>query len=147
MKVNRRRFLTRSALALGAVAAGETVAASAAEAPHAAPPARSTSACPFDGPHQAGVLTEPRDAVVLAALDAIASDQTQLFLGLQALSARARELTQGWRMPVREADDPPLDSGALGTVIAPGRADGDDRLRLARCTSATGSSRRRSSSA
>ena len=37
VKVDRRRFLTRSALALGAVAAGESVAASAAEAPPRTP--------------------------------------------------------------------------------------------------------------
>ena len=55
-------------------------------------------------------------------------------------AAAARELTQGSRMPIGEADDPPLDSGALGTEIAPGRADGDDRLRRTRCsTTATGS--------
>ena len=36
---------------------------------------RSSERIPFDGPHQAGVLTEPRDAVVLAALDAIAPDR------------------------------------------------------------------------
>jgi deferrochelatase/peroxidase EfeB len=118
VKVNRRRFLTRSALALGAVAAGESAAASAAEAPPSG--GSLDERVPFDGPHQAGVVTEPRDAVVLAALDAIAPDQATLFLGLQALSARARELTQGWRMPVGETDDPPLDSGALGPVIAPG---------------------------
>ena len=65
------------------------------------------------------MLTEPRDAVVLAALDAIAPDRAGLASALQALSGRARELTQGWTMPVREADEPPLDSGALGTEIAP----------------------------
>jgi deferrochelatase/peroxidase EfeB len=120
VKLDRRRFLTRSALALGAVAAGESVAASAAEAPAPdALPAKLEDRVPFDGPHQAGVLTEPRDAVVLAAFDAIAPGQAMLFAGLQALSARARELTQGFTLAVREADDPPLDSGALGTEIAP----------------------------
>src|SRR5205823_4999198 len=67
MKVDRRRFFTRSALAFGAVATGEFAAASAAQAPRAeaAPAAASLGEfVPFDGPHQAGVLTEPRDAVV-----------------------------------------------------------------------------------
>jgi deferrochelatase/peroxidase EfeB len=121
VKLDRRRFLTRSALALGAVAAGESVAASAAQAPAPdAPPTTLGDRVPFDGPHQAGVLTEPRDAVVLAAFDAVASGQAALFAGLQALSSRARELTQGFTLAVGEADDPPLDSGALGTEIAPG---------------------------
>jgi deferrochelatase/peroxidase EfeB len=122
VKVDRRRFFTRSALAFGAVATGEFVAASAAEAPRAeaAPAAASLGEyVPFDGAHQAGVLTEPRDAVVLAALDVIAPDRAGLLLALQALSSRARELTQGSELGVREADDPPLDSGALGPDIAP----------------------------
>jgi deferrochelatase/peroxidase EfeB len=120
VRLDRRRFFTRSALALGAVATGEAVAASRAQAPGDPPPAdRLRERIAFDGPHQAGVLEEPRDAVVLAALDAIAPDTQRLGRGLAMLSARARELTQGWRMPPREADDPPLDSGALGTDVAP----------------------------
>jgi deferrochelatase/peroxidase EfeB len=120
VKLDRRRFLTRSALALGAVGAGGAVAASAAEAPaEGHPPNPLGERVPFDGPHQAGVLTEPRDAVVLAALDGIAGDRAKFLLGLQALSARARELTQGSRIPIGEPDDPPLDSGALGTEVAP----------------------------
>ena len=114
MKVNRRRFLAGSALTAVAVAAGETSAAAPA-----APATALTQRIPFDGPHQAGVLTEPRDAVVLAALDSVATDLGALVAGLRLLSARARELTQGWAMPVREPDEPPPDSGALGTEIAP----------------------------
>ena len=114
MKVNRRRFLAGSALTAVAVAAGETSAAAPA-----APATALTQRIPFDGPHQAGVLTEPRDAVVLAALDSVATDLGALVAGLRLLSARARELTQGWAMPVGEPDEPPPDSGALGTEIAP----------------------------
>jgi deferrochelatase/peroxidase EfeB len=114
MKVSRRRFLAGSALTAAAVAVGET--STAAPAPPASP---LRQRIPFDGPHQAGVLTEPRDAVVLAALDSVATDVGALLGGLQLLSARARELTQGWTMPVREAEDPPMDSGALGTEIDP----------------------------
>jgi deferrochelatase/peroxidase EfeB len=113
VKVNRRRFLAGSALALGAVAAGESATATQAPAGGAL-----DQRLALDGPHQAGVLTEPRDAVVLAALDSIAADRDGLVLGLQALSARARELTQGWKLPPVEADDPPLDSGALGVDVA-----------------------------
>ena len=112
MRLDRRRFFTRSALALGAVATGEAIAASRAQAPGDPPPAdRLRERIAFDGPHQAGVLEEPRDAVVLAALDAIAPDTQRLGRGLAMLSARARELTQGWRMPPKEADDPPHQLG------------------------------------
>jgi deferrochelatase/peroxidase EfeB len=114
VKVNRRRFLAGSALALGAVAAGESATGAGQAEPGAL-----ADRIPFDGLHQAGVLTEPRDAVVLAALDSIAPDRDRLVLGLQFLSGRARELTQGWRMPIGDVDEPPLDSGALGTEIAP----------------------------
>ncbi len=116
MKLSRRRFL----LALGAVAAGEVVVASTAEAPTAmAAPDTLAERIPFDGAHQAGVLAAPRDAVVLASLDAIAPGRAQLRQAVAALSSRSRELSQGWQAPLQEYDDPPLDSGALGNKIAP----------------------------
>jgi deferrochelatase/peroxidase EfeB len=120
VKLDRRRFFTRSAAAFGAVAAGELIAAKAAQTP-AAEAATGTLGqfVPFDGPHQAGVLIEPRDAAVLAALDVTAPDRAGLRIGLQALSSRARELTQGFTLAARDVDEPPLDSGALGTEIAP----------------------------
>jgi deferrochelatase/peroxidase EfeB len=138
MRIDRRRFLTRSALLLGAggLAAAETVAD--------AEPARRdslTERVPFDGVHQAGVLTEPRDAVAFAALDAIAPTRSALASGLEALSSRARALTTGAVMPVQEVDDPPADSGTLGTRIEPdaltvtigfGRSLFDDRYGLVR---------------
>jgi deferrochelatase/peroxidase EfeB len=116
VKVDRRRFLAGSALTIGAVAA----AASRAEAP-ADTPARDKLAdrIPFDGAHQAGVLEEPRDAVVLASMDAIATDRSSLAVALQALSSRARELTQGSKVSIGELDAPPLDSGTLGTDVPP----------------------------
>jgi deferrochelatase/peroxidase EfeB len=132
MKVNRRRFLAGSALALGAAAAGDAATGApqpAGDAPTGAPhpagdaatgaPRPASERIPFDGPHQAGILTEPRDAVVLAALDSIAPDRDRFAQGLQTLSARARELTQGWTMPVGASDEPPLDSGAVGPRIEP----------------------------
>jgi deferrochelatase/peroxidase EfeB len=116
VKVDRRRFLAGSALTLGAVAAG----ASRADAPEVPPaPDRLAERIPFEGAHQAGVLQEPRDAVVLASLDSIAGDRSRLATALQALSSRARELTQGSKLAIAEVDAPPLDSGTLGTDIAP----------------------------
>jgi deferrochelatase/peroxidase EfeB len=120
VKLDRRRVFTRSALAFGAVAAGELAVAKVAHTPAAEAATPSLDEfVPFDGPHQAGVLIEPRDAAVLAALDVTAVDRAGLRLGLQALSNRARELTQGSKLALRDADEPPLDSGALGTDIAP----------------------------
>jgi deferrochelatase/peroxidase EfeB len=138
MKVNRRRFLTRSALLFGAggLAAAETVADA-----QPAPGGSLNDRIAFDGPHQAGVLTEPRDAVAIAALDAIAPARGALMSGMEALSSRARALTQGTRMPVQEVDEPPADSGTLGTRIDPdalsvtiglGRSLFDDRYGLTR---------------
>jgi deferrochelatase/peroxidase EfeB len=120
VKIDRRRFLTRSALALGAVAGVEAAAAAEAGAPAlAAAPDTLRDRLPFDGPHQAGILTAPRDAVTLAALDAVAPDRARLIQGLQALSSRARELAHGAKLPVEEVDDPPADSGILGTEFPP----------------------------
>ena len=142
VKVDRRRFLTRSALALGAVAAGEPVAAPAAEAP--ARRGRAATALgervPFDGPHQAGVLTEPRDAVVLAALDAIAPDRARL-------AARRCRRSAAGRASSRRAStlrDPRGRRAAAGLGRArhrdrARRADGDDRLRRLAVRRATGS--------
>jgi deferrochelatase/peroxidase EfeB len=116
VKLDRRRFL----LGAAAVAAGEVALAAKAEAPSAMPvPDRLDERIDFDGDHQAGVLKEPRDAVVLAALDAIAPNRSELEQALAALSTRARVLTQGTQLRFGEADDPPDDSGALGTNIAP----------------------------
>ncbi len=121
MKVDRRRFLTRSALAFGAVAAGELVAAKAAHTPAAeaatdplggvravrrpAPGGRADRAARRGGARRARRRSPP---IARAAR-----------LGLQALSNRARELTQGFTLATREVDEPPLDSGALGTEVAP----------------------------
>jgi deferrochelatase/peroxidase EfeB len=112
--IDRRRFLLGSAAALGAASLG------AAE-PHAAGVAAPGLATrvPFDGPHQAGILTPPPAQATFAALDATAPDRATLAQGLQALSARARQLTQGTTIPLQEVDEPPADSGTLGTTIAP----------------------------
>ena len=45
--------------------------------------------------------------------------RNNLSQALAALSARGRELTQGTTLRIGEIDEPPDDSGALGTEIAP----------------------------
>src|SRR5262249_9516537 len=75
----------------------------------------------FDGPHQAGVITPGSNEAAFAALDVIAPNRGELAAALEALSARARELTQGTTVRIGEVDAPPGDSGTLGPVVAPDR--------------------------
>ena len=118
MNVSRRSFLTSTAAAIGAVglSGGDGLAAT----PIAAA-SDLDSRVPFDGPHQAGVITPGDNEATFASLDAIALDRGQLAVALEALSARARDLSQGTVARIGEVDDPPADSGTLGTVIAPDR--------------------------
>jgi deferrochelatase/peroxidase EfeB len=122
MSLDRRAFLLRSAAALGAsgaAALGGDAGAAGVESPPGATPGLGVRV-PFDGPHQAGVLTPKPAHATFAALDAIAPDRAQLAVALQALSARARQLSQGaTALPSNDVDAPPADSGTLGTTIAP----------------------------
>ena len=117
MKVSRRSFLTSTAAAIGAVGltGGDGLAATPADASDL------DARIPFDGPHQAGVLTPGDNEATFASLDAIASDRGRLASALEALSARARDLSHGTVARIGEVDDPPGDSGTLGPVIAPDR--------------------------
>ena len=135
--VSRRAFLSRSAAVLGSVGLGglaaaqdgaassrspQTLAQSDADA--AAQAYRATeselaSLVPFDGVHQAGILTEKPAHATLAALDSLAPDRATLAAALQALSQRARQLAIGGAVPLLEMDAPPADSGILGPVNAP----------------------------
>ena len=54
-------------------------------------------------------------------MDCIAATRGELAAGLQALSSRARELTQGTVVRLGEVDQPPLDSGTLGPTVTPDR--------------------------
>jgi deferrochelatase/peroxidase EfeB len=140
---DRRTFLTRSAAVLGAGAVGGVGAlardhakaegAQSAAAPSAAEEwnvgqAQLGQREPFEGPHQAGILTPPPAQATFAALDSIAPNRGALEDALQALSRRARELTLGGAIPELtigpppthlEPDDPPADSGILGPLNAP----------------------------
>jgi deferrochelatase/peroxidase EfeB len=132
--LDRRAFLARSAAVLGTGAAGGVGAfaresakaqgAQAASEPSAAvqwsvSQAQLGAREPFDGPHQAGILTPAPAQATFAALDSIAPDRGTLLQALQALSQRARELTVGGPIPLLEADAPPADSGILGPVNDP----------------------------
>ncbi len=138
---DRRTFLTRSAAVLGAGAVGGAAAiardgskASGATRPPGQKEQWSVSQSqlgarePFEGEHQAGILTPSPAQATLIALDAIAPNRGELQEALQALSHRARELTAGGAIPtlasggqpaLLEPDDPPPDSGILGPVNTP----------------------------
>jgi deferrochelatase/peroxidase EfeB len=131
--VDRRTFLTRSALVVGASGVGGVgaLARSPADADSsggAAPSAREEWKVsqaqlsvqePFDGLHQAGILTPAPAQATFAVLDSFAPDRLTLSETLRALSRRARELSVGGTIPLLEVDAPPADSGILGPVNAP----------------------------
>ncbi len=75
---------------------------------------------PFDGAHQAGVLTERPPQTIFVALDAIAPTRADLADGLYALSQHARRLTQGYRALIGSpAEGPTPDTGIVGPQVAP----------------------------
>jgi deferrochelatase/peroxidase EfeB len=139
--IDRRRFLTRSLATFGAgagvgaaggLAAGGAVAGGAAARGAAATtdvgPAEQTQAVrhrslntsvPFDGEHQAGILTPRPNQAGYVALDSVAQNSSELFEALQVLSTQARLLTHGMAVGVTEVDDPPPDSGILGPYDNP----------------------------
>jgi len=130
--LDRRAFLTRSAAVIGAgsvggigaLAHGEAQADSTSATPSAGQEwdvsqAQLGEREPFDGPHQAGILSPAPAQATFAVLDSFAPDRRTLIETLRALSRRARELTAGGPIPLLEVDAPPADSGVLGPVNAP----------------------------
>ncbi len=109
--LDRRTFLTRSAVVLGAGGVGGigALARAGAKTQEAAASQPSTGEEwnvsqaqlgerePFDGIHQAGILSPAPAQATFAALDSIAPDRSILKEALQTLSRRARELTVGGR--------------------------------------------------
>ena len=73
----------------------------------------------FDGRHQAGILTPRPNQATFLALDSVAANTSELFEALQAITTQARLLTQGEPVGVAEVDDPPPDSGILGSYNNP----------------------------
>jgi deferrochelatase/peroxidase EfeB len=129
--LDRRQFMGRSLALLGAgglgalggataeAASARTFPTSARSSEEASEKAQLATAVPFDGPHQAGILTPAPAQASFIALDAIVPERLALQEALQALSARARTLTLGGPYPRLEVDDPPADSGILGPLNAP----------------------------
>jgi deferrochelatase/peroxidase EfeB len=131
--LDRRRFLTRSLATLGAGGAGAAAvslsASGTANATDSQPDLAIQSARvthdqlqqrhPFDGVYQGGILTPRQMQSTVVALDSVAQTPTGLFLALEQLSSRSRQLTQGTPVGAVEIDEPPPDSGILGSYDAP----------------------------
>ena len=128
---DRRTFLKRSAIVIGGSSVGAIarIAADPGASQAAGPPSPDQEMRmaedellvrePFDGPHQAGILTPAPAQATFAALDSLAPSREVLVEALRALSERARELTVGGAIPLLEVDAPPADSGILGPVNMP----------------------------
>jgi deferrochelatase/peroxidase EfeB len=129
--VDRRRFLKGSLATLGTGGAGAAIAlgGTSARASDASPDLSTESLrvnqreltvrYPFDGEHQAGILTPRQAQAAMISLDSVAQTPTELNLSLQQLSTRIRQLTEGASVGVEEIDAPPPDSGILGPYDAP----------------------------
>jgi deferrochelatase/peroxidase EfeB len=127
--INRRRFLTGSLASLGAggaaVALTGASGARAGAAPDPATEARDVAdrqllaRVPFEGAHQAGILTPRPNQATFLALDSVATTPAELFESLQQISTQARLLSQGEFVGAAPVDDPPPDSGILGTYDSP----------------------------
>lgn len=129
--LDRREFVSRSLAVLGSAGLG-AVGGALVEHDHKAPATDTpdelrervireelAATRPFDGTHQAGILTPAPAHATFVALDAVAPNRLALSDALQALSVRARELTRGGVYPKLETDAPPFDSGVLGPNNTP----------------------------
>lgn len=110
MNVSRRRFFQGTAVGGAAVAAGAAGVLVGADETDA----NETELVPWNGPRQAGIVTERTAYGMVAAFDVVDDDLPQLF---QDLTARIAELTQGWPDRLDPIDNealPPSDTGELG---------------------------------
>jgi deferrochelatase/peroxidase EfeB len=130
--LDRRQFVKRSLAVVGAGGVGalggalaETELRTRPTPPSATSESQTVladellSSMPFDGLHQAGILTPAPAQATLVALDSIAPNREVLAETLRTLCTRARGLTQGETVGAQEIDDPPPDSGILGPLDAP----------------------------
>jgi len=115
-----RRSVLRGALAAGAL--GATVAASgpsSAATGSADPVGADTTAdsYPFEGAHQAGILTPKQRCAAFVSFDVTATDRAGLSELLGTLTERLRFLTAGGVPEPLGISAPPSDSGVLGPVV------------------------------
>jgi len=121
---SRRRLLQGLGMLGGAAALGggcpfHTAAADSFSPGTVAPNSRQ-QAQPFYGAHQAGIVTPQQASMMLVAFDVLASDKAELERLFRLLTERFAFLTQGGPAPaVTNPQLPPMDSGILGSNIAP----------------------------
>jgi deferrochelatase/peroxidase EfeB len=120
--VDRRSFLHGSVVA----GIGGTVAARGLTPAGTYPPPSdntSTIRIPFHGYHQAGIAVPPpnqrQPTGTFASFDVTAADRTELVELFRTLTARARFLTTGGRVPPAPLSQPPPDNGILGFKVVP----------------------------
>jgi deferrochelatase/peroxidase EfeB len=140
--VSRRRFLGGAATLGAGAALGATAAGSAAVAVASGGTAGAdeSSRVPFEGRHQAGIVTPAPAHAIVAAFDTVAADREQLEDTLRALTTAARALTAGVALPARDPLLPPSDNLILGpdpvpssltVTVGVGSSLFDDRFGLA----------------
>jgi deferrochelatase/peroxidase EfeB len=124
-RVDRRRFLAGAGTAAAGAAAASVGLGSIADAA-STPTAGEIVAgeglldrVPFDGRHQAGILTPRQNQATFVALDSLNPNRRALTGALQALTARIRELTVLGPAAQAPIDAPPPDTGTIGPVILP----------------------------
>jgi deferrochelatase/peroxidase EfeB len=122
MSLRRRELLIGGAAAGAGAAIGRIPgidSAAGADGPQEVE-GRLSERIPFEGAHQAGILTpRPRHAI-FASFDAIAPGRAELADGLRTLSERARALTVGYDALLGSPGGGPTpDSGVLGNVVSP----------------------------
>lgn len=117
-RMGRRWFLRGAAAAgLGTAAAGTAAALRGAPAQAADAPA---ATIPFEGVHQAGIITPAPKAHATVAFDVTAPDRAGLTELLRTITDRARFLTAGGTPPALGITAPPADSGTLGPTVPAG---------------------------
>lgn len=120
--LSRRRFLAGSAVAgAAAVAGGLGGMALASATTERAPTLAVPGYIPFDGPHQAGIVTptRPQSAALFVALDVVVGSRPELATTVAELTVRMRRLTSGWAPEVGDPLFPPPESGILGASLGP----------------------------
>jgi deferrochelatase/peroxidase EfeB len=111
-RISRRQLLAGAG---AATAAAAVVGSGVAGADTQTPPAEA-DAVPFDGVHQAGIITPEQDSLVFAVYDVTAADRASLADLLSTWTKAAKRMSAGRQLTGPDgSEDPPPDTGeALG---------------------------------
>jgi deferrochelatase/peroxidase EfeB len=122
--LSRRDFLAGSAVVGAAAVAGGIgglAIATAAEAPARPSGGPIPGYIPFDGVHQAGIVTpsRPQTAAIFVAMDLVVASRPELATTLADLTNRSRQLTGGLAPDAGDPLYPPPESGIVGPTVGP----------------------------